>query len=165
MQATKKSDAIAQPATQLVRPNTEKPYAIARGSAPPTVALARFDCRTILGRMISKIILAVLAAVVVFVLYQRFTAVRVSGGDARTLVADGAMLIDVRSNGEFGGGHIEGAVNIPIQELARRMDELGDKDKKIVLYCQSGGRSAMAKRLLESNGFTGIHDMGGISRW
>lgn len=115
--------------------------------------------------MISKIILAVLAAVVVFVLYQRFTAVRVSGGDARTLVADGAKLIDVRSNGEFGGGHIEGAVNIPIQELARRMDELGDKDKKIVLYCQSGGRSAMAKRLLESNGFTGIHDMGGISRW
>ena len=115
--------------------------------------------------MISKLILAALAAVVVFVLYQRFTAVRISGPDARALVADGALLVDVRSGGEFAGGHIEGAVNIPIQELSGRMGELGDKEDQIVVYCQSGGRSAMAKRLLERNGFTKVHDMGGIGRW
>ena len=45
------------------------------------------------------------------------------------------------------------------------MDELGDKEHEIVVYCQSGGRSAMAKRLLESNGFTKVHDLGGIGRW
>jgi phage shock protein E len=115
--------------------------------------------------MLSKIILLVLALAVLFVLYQRFTAVRVSGGDARALVANGAMLVDVRTSNEFTGGHIEGAVNIPIQELSGRMDELGDKTGQIVLYCHSGARSGMAKRLLEKNGFTQIHDMGGIARW
>ncbi len=115
--------------------------------------------------MISKIILGVLAAIVVFVLYQKLTAVRVSGTDARSLVANGAMLVDVRSTGEFSAGHIEGALNIPIQELSGRVGELGDKSGQIVVYCQSGGRSAMAKRLLEKNGFTDVHDMGGMSRW
>ena len=115
--------------------------------------------------MISKIILVVLAIIVVFVLYQRFTAVRISGSDARSLVADGAMLVDVRSPGEFSGGHIEGAISIPIQELAARVDELGDQSGPIVLYCQSGARSAMAKRLLESKGFTDIHDMGSMGSW
>lgn len=115
--------------------------------------------------MLSKIILVVLAVVALAVLYLRFSAVRVSGGDARELVAKGALLVDVRSVDEFSGGHIEGAINIPIQELSSRMAELGDKSGELVLYCQSGGRSAMAKRLLESNGFTSVHDMGGIGQW
>lgn len=115
--------------------------------------------------MPSKIIIAVLAALVVFVLYRKLTAVRVSGADAHALVADGALLVDVRSAGEYAGGAIEGSINIPIQELAGRMNELGAKDGEIVVYCQSGSRSAMAKRLLEKNGFTKVHDMGGIGRW
>jgi len=115
--------------------------------------------------MMSNVILVVLAIIVVVVLYQRFTTVRVSGSEARALVAKGALLVDVRSPGEFSGGHIEGALSIPIQELSGRMNELGDKTGQIVLYCQSGGRSAMAKRLLESNGFSNVHDMGGIGHW
>lgn len=115
--------------------------------------------------MLSKIILGVLAILVIAVLYLRFSAVRISGSDARALVADGARLVDVRSEGEYAGGGIEGSINIPVQELAGRMDELGDKNAEIVVYCQSGSRSAMAKRLLESNGFTKVHDMGGIGRW
>jgi rhodanese-related sulfurtransferase len=115
--------------------------------------------------MLSKIILAVLAVLVVAVLYMKLTAVRVSGPDAHELVAAGALLVDVRSEGEYSGGAIEGSINVPIQELVGRMDELGDKDGEIVVYCQSGGRSAMAKRLLESNGFTKVYDMGGIRQW
>ena len=46
-----------------------------------------------------------------------------------------------------------------------RIGELGDKTDEIVVYCQSGNRSAMAKRLLESNGFTNVHDLGGIGQW
>ena len=115
--------------------------------------------------MLSKIILAVLAIIVLLVLYFRVSAVRISGSEARALVDEGALLVDVRSEGEYAGGGIEGSINIPIQELAGRMDELGDKDAAIVLYCQSGGRSAMAKRLLETNGFTKVHDLGGIGRW
>jgi phage shock protein E len=115
--------------------------------------------------MLSKIILAVLAILVVAVLYLKLTAVRVSGADARSLVKSGALLLDVRSEGEYSDGGIEGSINIPIQELAGRLDELGEKDGEIVVYCQSGGRSAMAKRLLESNGFTEVHDLGGIGQW
>jgi phage shock protein E len=115
--------------------------------------------------MLSKLILAVLFIVVAAVLYLRFSAVRVSGNDARALVADGATLLDVRSPEEFAGGHIDGAISIPVQELAGRMGELGDKTDQIVVYCQSGGRSAMAKRLLEGNGFANVHDLGGIAQW
>ncbi len=115
--------------------------------------------------MISKVILVVLALLVVAVLYLKLTAVRISGAEAHTMVENGALLLDVRSEGEYADGAIEGSLNIPIQELAGRMDELGKKDDEIVVYCQSGGRSAMAKRLLESNGFTKVHDMGGIGRW
>ena len=115
--------------------------------------------------MLSKIILAVLAILVVAVLYMKLTAIRVSSSDARALVENGALLVDVRSEGEYADGGIEGSINIPIQELASRMDELGDKNREIVVYCQSGGRSAMAKRLLESNGFSKVHDLGSIDRW
>ena len=115
--------------------------------------------------MLSKIILAVLAILVVAVLYMKLTSIRVSSSDARVLVENGALLVDVRSEGEYADGGIEGSINIPIQELASRMDELGDKNREIVVYCQSGGRSAMAKRLLESNGFSKVHDLGSIGRW
>ena len=115
--------------------------------------------------MISKVILVVLALLVVVVLYLKLTAVRISGPEAHAMVEKGALLLDVRSEGEYANGAIEGSLNIPIHELAGRMDELGNKDGEIVIYCQSGGRSAMAKRLLESNGFTKVHDMGGIGRW
>ena len=115
--------------------------------------------------MLSKIILAVLAILVVAVLYMKLTSIRVSSSDARVLVENGALLVDVRSEGEYADGGIEGSINIPIQELASRMDELGDKNHEIVVYCQSGGRSAMAKRLLESNGFSKVHDLGSIDRW
>ena len=115
--------------------------------------------------MISKLILVVLLIVAAGVLYLRFSAVRVSGSDARALVAKGATLLDVRSPEEFGGGHIDGAINIPIQALSGRMDELDDKNHEIVVYCQSGARSAMAKRLLERDGFTSVHDLGGLAQW
>jgi rhodanese-related sulfurtransferase len=115
--------------------------------------------------MVSKIILVVLAILVVVVLYLKLSAVRISGRDARELVANGALLVDVRSEGEYRNGGIEGSINIPIQELGGRTDELGDKGRPIVVYCQSGGRSAMAKRLLESKGFTEVHDLGGIRQW
>jgi rhodanese-related sulfurtransferase len=115
--------------------------------------------------MFSKLILVVLVIIIAAVLYLRFSAVRVSGGDARALVAKGATLLDVRSPGEFGGGHIDGAINIPIQELSGRIDELDDKAGEIVVYCQSGTRSAMAKRLLERDGFTNVHDLGGLAQW
>ncbi len=74
------------------------------------------------------------------------------------------LLLDVRTPSEFDSGHIEGAVNIPLQELAARSDEL-PQDKPIVIYCRSGNRSAQAANLLNGQNFSGLYDMGGTIHW
>lgn len=89
----------------------------------------------------------------------------VSGAEARRLVDAGARLVDVRTPAEFAEGHIAGAVNIPVQELDRRLAELEPKDKPIVVYCHSGRRSANAARTLERAGFSSVHDLGAMTRW
>lgn len=90
---------------------------------------------------------------------------KVSGDEARRLVASGALLVDVRTPAEFSAGHIKGAVNIPLLELEQRMGELGAKDKPIVLYCRSGNRSSRAQSLLEKAGFSQVYDLGAMSSW
>lgn len=90
---------------------------------------------------------------------------RVNGTEARALVQNGATLVDVRTTQEFSTGHIPGAVNIPVQDLERRMPELGSKDEPIVVYCRSGNRSGRARRLLESAGYLKVHDLGPMERW
>ncbi len=64
------------------------------------------------------------------------------------------IIIDVRDPGEFKSGHVEGAVNVPVSKLksAKEIKTLA-KDQKIIVYCASGARSAMAQKLLESMGF------------
>ena len=90
---------------------------------------------------------------------------RVSGAQAKQLVDGGALLLDVRSPGEFGSMHIPGATNIPVQELKGRLGELGAKDRDIVLYCASGMRSGGAAGMLRGAGFTSVHDLGPMAAW
>lgn len=71
----------------------------------------------------------------------------------------------MRTPAEFAAGHIDGALNIPVQELERRMKELEPRDEPIVVYCRSGNRSRSASHVLKSAGFTAVHDLGAISRW
>jgi rhodanese-related sulfurtransferase len=89
----------------------------------------------------------------------------VDGSKARRLVEGGALLVDVRTPEEFTAAHLPGAVNIPVQELDRRMGELGPREKPVVLYCRSGSRSARAARMLEAAGYSTVHDLGAMSRW
>lgn len=89
----------------------------------------------------------------------------VSGPEARRLVEGGALLVDVRTPQEFAAGHITGALNIPVQQLDRRMAELGPKDRPIVLYCRSGNRSSTAARMLGNAGYAAVHDLGAMSSW
>lgn len=89
----------------------------------------------------------------------------VTGPEARQLVAAGARLVDVRTPEEFAERHLPGAINIPVQELARRMGELEPRDRPLVLYCRSGSRSARAAKLLGDAGFGAVHDLGAIGRW
>jgi phage shock protein E len=74
------------------------------------------------------------------------------------------MLLDVRLPDEFASGHIAGSVNIPVQVLAQRLQEL-PRDRPIVIYCRSGNRSAQAARMLAEVGFTDLYDLGGIIDW
>lgn len=70
--------------------------------------------------------------------------------DPHQWVADGALLLDVRTPAEFSIARLKGAVNIPIQVLASRMGEI--TADTVVVYCASGNRSQTATRLLEAQG-------------
>jgi rhodanese-related sulfurtransferase len=83
---------------------------------------------------------------------------------ARQLVADGALLLDVRTSAEYAGGHLEGAVNIPVQELGARVAEVGAKSRPVVVYCRSGGRSCSAAGLLTKAGYQ-VVDVGGMGAY
>jgi phage shock protein E len=89
----------------------------------------------------------------------------VSSAEARRLVQGGAVLLDVRTPGEFTSRHIDGALNIPVQELDRRMGELGQKDRPVVVYCRSGSRSARAAQMLKRAGYSAVHDLGAMGSW
>ncbi len=71
-----------------------------------------------------------------------------------------AQIIDVRTAGEFEGGHIKGSVNIPLQILDRHLSKIS-RDKPVITCCASGMRSASAKRLLEAKGFSEVVNGGG----
>ena len=86
-----------------------------------------------------------------------------SGTDARSLVAEGATLLDVRTAREYRAGHIEGAQHLPHDEIAGRLAEI-PRDRPVVVYCLSGTRSAGAADTLRAAGYT-VHDLGPMSAW
>ncbi len=76
------------------------------------------------------------------------------------LVKQGAVILDVRSKGEYQSGHIKGSINISVDTLSNNISKL-KKDKPIITCCASGIRSASAKSILKSNGFPEVHNGGG----
>jgi phage shock protein E len=76
------------------------------------------------------------------------------------LVKDGAIILDVRTSGEFSTGHIKGSINIPVNSLAHNLTKLKAKNKPIITCCASGMRSASAKSILQSNGFSDVYNGG-----
>ncbi len=90
-------------------------------------------------------------------------AQKVTCSEMYDLVGDGAVLIDVRTLAEFNAKHLEGAINLANENIANLIeDEVSDKEKKIVLYCRTGNRSAMAAQTLIDMGYKNVYDMGGI---
>lgn len=78
-------------------------------------------------------------------------------------LAQGARLVDVRTPGEFSGGHLAGAINVPLSELGTRSRDLGPKKKPVVVYCHSGARSGHAVRLLRHMGYDEVLDLKAMS--
>jgi phage shock protein E len=76
---------------------------------------------------------------------------------------DGAFWIDVRTAEEYQEGHVEGAVNIPYEEIVGRIDEVTeDPDALIYVYCRSGRRSGIAQSMLLDAGYTQVFNLGGL---
>ncbi|HKJ91428.1 MAG TPA: rhodanese-like domain-containing protein [Oceanipulchritudo sp.] len=89
----------------------------------------------------------------------------ISVREAQDLIKSGALLVDVRSPGEFGGGSVPGAVNMPLGDIREQVDSGQiSKNDPVILFCASGTRSSMAKRQLRGAGLTNVHNLGSYSR-
>ncbi|PQJ85040.1 MULTISPECIES: rhodanese-like domain-containing protein [Aliivibrio] len=77
------------------------------------------------------------------------------------LVDHGALLIDVRTPNEFNQGHVKGAANLPLNTVNTAFADI-DKNTPIVVYCRSGNRSGKAMTYLQQEGFTQVHNGGGL---
>ena len=80
--------------------------------------------------------------------------------DYTALLKKGAQIVDVRTPNEFGGGHIKGSINIPLDKLQQNLNKL-KKEKTVITCCASGIRSASAKQVLTANGFLEVYNGGG----
>ena len=107
---------------------------------------------------------AIIALVVVgFLLLRQRGSLSVE--EARRHLKEGALLVDVRTVGEFQAGSVPGAVNVPLSELPDAMTQKApDKNRVLLLHCQSGGRSAMAAMKLRSAGYTRVFNVGSFSQ-
>lgn len=77
----------------------------------------------------------------------------------------GAVLLDVRTQNEYAGCHIDGSVNIPLDRLDTIGGRVPDKTTPIFVHCLSGGRSASAAAYLKRNGYSRVYDIGGINAY
>jgi phage shock protein E len=80
--------------------------------------------------------------------------------DYTSLVKQGAIVVDVRTKGEFANGHIRGSINIPLDQLRNNLNRFSDKNKVIITCCASGNRSGMAKGILKEKGHVNVYNGG-----
>ena len=90
-----------------------------------------------------------------------FKSVFGAKADLGKMIADGALILDVRTREEYQSGHVKGSVNVPLNQLPAYIRKLKNKDQAIITCCASGMRSGSAKNLLQSEGFTNVHNGGG----
>ena len=84
--------------------------------------------------------------------------------DLKEIYKSGAVILDVRSKAEFSSGHLTGAINIPVDQLESNLGKLKDKNKPVITCCASDMRSAAAKSILTSKGYTKVYNGGGWAR-
>lgn len=79
--------------------------------------------------------------------------------DLQEVISGGAVIVDVRSKGEYQSGHLKNSINIPVANLEQNLKKL-KKDKAIITCCASGARSASARRILKANGYDKVYNGG-----
>ncbi len=78
----------------------------------------------------------------------------------KEFIDKGAVIIDVRTSGEFQGGHIKGSKNIPLNTIGNQIESIKKMNKPVITCCASGMRSAQATSILKSNGIDAINGGG-----
>ena len=102
---------------------------------------------------------------------EKVKVMEINKTDAVTKMEDGAILIDVRSSQEYNEKHIDGAININVEDILNTdgalvydNSEIGF-NKTIIVYCRSGSRSNTAANKLIELGYTNVYDLGSINNW
>ena len=93
-------------------------------------------------------------------------ACRAAGADAAMVqqkIQAGALVVDVRTPAEVAAGAYQGAINIPLDQVEKRLADFGDHNHPVVLYCRSGHRAGVAKSILQKNGFSDVTNGGGLT--
>ena len=109
--------------------------------------------------------IAIIAGIVfvAFFVWKRLSFV--SAEVARKQLAEGALVIDVRSPEEFRSGHVPNAVNIPLGELRESLPRrVKDKSQVLLLHCLSGGRSGIARQQIKGMGYQNVFNLGSYGR-
>jgi rhodanese-related sulfurtransferase len=114
----------------------------------------------------STILIGIIALYLIVKLFGFLSRLGIKQVSARELdQKKGMVLLDVRTDKEYQGGHIPGAVHVPLAEIGDRIKKL-KKDKEIVVYCQNGSRSIWAIKRLMGMGYTSLFNLkGGFNAW
>lgn len=88
----------------------------------------------------------------------------VSAGEARELVDAGAVMVDVRTTGEWNAGHCASAMHMALDQLSQKQRRI-PKSKKVVVVCRSGNRSRGATKQLIASGYDAVNLSGGMNAW
>jgi rhodanese-related sulfurtransferase len=112
---------------------------------------------------INYAILAVTGVALLFIFLWRVK--QVSPENAEQYLRLGAIVIDVRTREEFAAGHLPTAINLPLQDIDTLLPRrIQDKNKLLLLHCQSGMRSALAVKRLTNMGYTRVYNLGSYTR-
>jgi phage shock protein E len=107
--------------------------------------------------------LIIAAVVIVIFILKRIG--QISPRDAHSYLNQGALVIDVRSPGEFNSGHLPNAINLPLDEIETALpSRVTDKKQVLLLHCQSGMRSGLAKKKLNGLGYANAFNLGSYGR-
>ena len=100
---------------------------------------------------------------------ERASYQQISAEEAKTMMdgQEADIILDVREQSEYDGGHIPGAVLLPVGSIDedRAAEVIPEKDAVVLVYCRSGNRSKTASSALAELGYTQIYEFGGINDW
>ncbi len=126
------------------------------------ISILRGGARLLLPLLLAVLLLTACGAGGKPAAYQTITA-----EEAKAMMdAGGVTVVDVRTQAEYDGGHIPGAVLVPVESIGSEPPAaLPDTAATLLVYCRSGRRSAIAAEKLAGLGYTNVYDFGGINDW